>query len=87
MRDELFEELVESVREGGAILRAEQAPSRRFERPGADVRKIRESYRWLQSRLCRQVRHQRRNLAQLGTGPPNAPGCGVRLAVRRRTLS
>lgn len=30
MRDDLFNELVASVREGGAILRGEIAPSRRF---------------------------------------------------------
>jgi hypothetical protein len=31
MNDELFNELMESVREGGAILRGEIAPSRRRE--------------------------------------------------------
>lgn len=31
MNDELFAELLESVREGGAILRGEKAASRRFE--------------------------------------------------------
>ena len=30
MRDEMFKELVKSVREGGAILRGEEKPSRMF---------------------------------------------------------
>lgn len=30
MKDELFAELIESVREGGAIMRAEKEPSRTF---------------------------------------------------------
>lgn len=44
MRDDLFAELVESVREGGALLRGEQAPSRAFEVEVPAVREIRESY-------------------------------------------
>ncbi len=42
MKKELFDELLESVREGGAILRGEQEPSRRvtFEEPDVnDLRK------------------------------------------------
>ncbi len=31
MNEDLFAELLESVREGGAILRGEKAPSRKFE--------------------------------------------------------
>ena len=44
MRKALFDELVESVREGGAILRGEQAPSREFLLENPDVRGLRESY-------------------------------------------
>jgi len=42
MKKELFEELLESVRQGGEILRGERAPSRSllFEEP--DVRGLRE---------------------------------------------
>jgi hypothetical protein len=36
MKDELFDELMVSVREGGAILHSEAAPSRRFEIEGLD---------------------------------------------------
>lgn len=44
MNDELFAELVASVREGGAILRGETEPARRFEIAAPDVKQIRERY-------------------------------------------
>lgn len=44
MRKALFDELLESVREGGAILRGEQAASREFLLEDPDVRGLRESY-------------------------------------------
>lgn len=42
MKDELFQELLESVREGGAIMRGEQEAARRFELAAPDVRRLRE---------------------------------------------
>jgi putative transcriptional regulator len=45
MKDELFEELVASVREGGAILRGEVTPARKFIVAGPDVKRIRANYR------------------------------------------
>ena len=44
MKDELFDELVESIREGGRILRGESRASRRTEVRDPDVAAIRESY-------------------------------------------
>jgi putative transcriptional regulator len=44
MKKELFEELFESVKQGGAILRSKTKPSRSFEFPKSEVRKIREGY-------------------------------------------
>ena len=44
MKAELFNELVASVREGGAILRGESAPHRAFELVGPNVKQIRASY-------------------------------------------
>ena len=43
MSDELFAELVESVREGGAIMRGEKEPSRKFvvEAPNVESDEIR----------------------------------------------
>ena len=52
MNDELFAELLASVREGGAILRGEQAPSRRFEVSAPDVKQIREQYDLSQSEFA-----------------------------------
>lgn len=44
MKKELFEELLESVRQGGSIMRGATKPSRTFEFPESEVRKIREHY-------------------------------------------
>ena len=44
MNDELFDELLESVRDGGAILRGEKAPSRSFDFEEPDVVAIRKEY-------------------------------------------
>ena len=41
MKDELFQELIASVREGGAILKGETAPSRAFVVDGPNIRQIR----------------------------------------------
>jgi hypothetical protein len=40
MKKELFDELLESVREGGAILRGEREPARRFTFEEPDVRDL-----------------------------------------------
>jgi putative transcriptional regulator len=45
MKDELFNELVASVHEGGAILRGEVAPSRTFSVQEPDVKHIRAQYK------------------------------------------
>lgn len=44
MKGQLFSELIESVREGGAILKGKAAPSRAFEVEIPDVSQIREAY-------------------------------------------
>lgn len=44
MNDELFEELLGSVREGGAILRGKKTAKREFRFEEPDVRSIREKY-------------------------------------------
>ena len=44
MKDELFQELLESIREGGAILRGEAAPARSFSVADPDVAAVRELY-------------------------------------------
>ena len=42
MKAKMFEDLLKSVREGGAILRGQKQPSRRFAVEAAGVRAIRE---------------------------------------------
>ncbi len=45
MKEELFTELLESVHEGGEILRGQKSPSRKFTVEKLDVEKIRANYR------------------------------------------
>ncbi len=52
MKDELFEELRRSVREGGAILRGRRKPSRAFHLEEPDVRAVRKGYRLSQSKFA-----------------------------------
>ncbi|MBM4461085.1 MAG: helix-turn-helix domain-containing protein [Chloroflexi bacterium] len=52
MKDELFEELVASVREGGAILRGEVTPARKFITTGPDVKRIRANYKLSQGEFA-----------------------------------
>lgn len=44
MKKELFEELVESLKQGSAIIKGEMKASRRTEFPESEVRGIRERY-------------------------------------------
>jgi len=52
MREELFEELLESIKQGGAILRGEMKPGRVFEFDQPDVRSIRNHYGLSQAKFA-----------------------------------
>lgn len=52
MRDDLFAELLVSIKQGGAILRGEKAPSRQFKVEQPDARKIRERLGMSQAELA-----------------------------------
>jgi putative transcriptional regulator len=52
MNEDLFAELLTSVREGGAILRGDRTPSRSFEVDPMDVKRIREGYRLSQNEFA-----------------------------------
>src|SRR5688500_2773849 len=52
MKDELFNELVTSVREGGAILRGEIEPPRAFAVEGPNIRRIRTNYQLSQEQFA-----------------------------------
>jgi putative transcriptional regulator len=52
MKKELFDELLESVRQGGEILRGERKPSRVFQFEEPDIRSLREKHGLSQSRFA-----------------------------------
>ncbi len=52
MKDELFDELMESIREGGAILRGEARPSRSFTVDTPNVQQIRKGYHLSQDKFA-----------------------------------
>ncbi|RMD99412.1 MAG: helix-turn-helix domain-containing protein [Calditrichaeota bacterium] len=53
MKENLFNELVESVKEGGAILRGEMKPSREFIFEPVDVQSIRKKYGLSQDKFAK----------------------------------
>lgn len=55
MKDELFQELLESVRQGGAILRGDAKPSRSFAVSDPNVRGIRSRYGMTQEGFARLI--------------------------------
>lgn len=52
MKKELFEELLESVKQGAAIMKETMKPSRTFEFPESEVREIREQYGLTQEKFA-----------------------------------
>lgn len=52
MKKELFMELLESVKQGAAIMKGKVKPSRSMEFPESEVRKIREQYGLSQDRFA-----------------------------------
>jgi len=52
MKDELFAELLESVRQGGAILRGKRRPSRAFRFKEPNVRAVRKGYGLSQAKFA-----------------------------------
>lgn len=52
MKDELFDELVTSVREGGKILRGEAKPARTFTMESPDVKEIRKNFKLTQDEFA-----------------------------------
>ena len=52
MKRRMFEELLQSVRQGGAILRGEASPGRRFLFPAPRVRQVRDRTKLSQSEFA-----------------------------------
>lgn len=74
MNDELFYELMESVREGGAILRGEIAPSRSFTLDAPDIRQIREGFSLSQSEFAAMLGISVKTLQNWEQGRRTPPG-------------
>lgn len=55
MNDEMFDELLASVKQGGAILKGELPPSRRFEFADTEVRDLRNRFGLSQERFAALV--------------------------------
>ena len=53
MNDKLFQELMDSVKQGGAILRGDAKPSRVFNFENPDVKAIREKYGLSQNKFAK----------------------------------
>jgi len=52
MKDELFTELLNSVKEGGKILRGEKEPARSFHLDRLDIKRIRDGYKLTQKQFA-----------------------------------
>lgn len=74
MREELFAELLESVRQGGAILRGQLKPSRAYRFEELDVRAVREGYGLSQSKFAALMGISPATLRNWEQGPSKARG-------------
>lgn len=74
MNEKSFNELLESVREGGAILRGEKAPSRSFILDAPDVKEIRESFSLSQSEFAAMLGISVKTLQNWEQGRRTPPG-------------
>ena len=74
MNEDLFNELLESVREGGAILRGEREPSRSFTLDAPDVKQIREGFRLSQSEFAAMLGISVKTLQNWEQGRRTPPG-------------
>lgn len=75
MKDELFNELVASLKEGSAILRGEASASRTFDVKPVDVKRIRKGYRLTQAEFAAMLGVSLRTLQnwEQGRRVPDGP--------------
>jgi putative transcriptional regulator len=75
MNNELFNELVASVKEGSAILRGEQEASRKFHLDPLDIKHIREGYELTQAQFATMLGISVRTLSnwEQGRRVPEGP--------------
>lgn len=55
MKKKMFQELIESVKEGGRIFRSEQTPSRVFKYNAVDIKKLRTGVGVSQARFAHMI--------------------------------
>ncbi len=82
MKDELFAELVASLKEGGSILRGEKEASRTFHLERLDIKRIREGYDLNSEAVCGYVGNQHTDVEELGARPARTRRAGHGAAAR-----
>ena len=84
MDDKLFNDLIESVTEAGAILRGERKPSRVFTVDAASVREIRESLELSQRQFASLVHVSVKTLRnwEQGIRTPDGAAAALLTAIR-----
>ena len=75
MKREMFEELLDSVREAGAILRGQKKPARHIVIGASGVRTIRERTKLSQSEFARLIGVSVKTLQNWGFGGLGIGGC------------
>ena len=85
MKKQLFDELVESIKEAGQIHRGEIRPSREFVFDAQDVRAIRAKLHQSQSEFARMIGVSVSTLQnwEQGRRHPDAPAAAYLLAISR----
>lgn len=75
MKEEIFQELLESIREAGSILREEKEPSRVFSLEEVDIKAIRKKYNMSQERFAELIGVSKRTLEgwEQGRRKPKGP--------------
>jgi len=79
MKEEIFQELLESIREAGSILREEKEPSRVFSLEEVDIKAVRKRYNMSQERFAGLIGVSKRTLEGWEQGRRKPKGSARRL--------
>jgi len=85
MKEEMFQELLVSIREAGSILRGERQPSRVFALEGLDIKDIRKKYNMSQEKFAVLLGVSKRTLEgwEQGRRKPRGPARRLLQVVAR----
>jgi putative transcriptional regulator len=85
LKDELFSELVASVKEGGAILKGEKEASRSFQMDRIDIQRIRKGYNLTQAQFAAMLGISVRTLRnwEQGRRMPEGPAMALLRVAER----